>query len=471
MVALSSNSEVMTSASSSWEANGAAAAAECEWPTSEFGSQFSPWSSLDRRPPELDSGGNASVTDSEANAEVWKPIPSSPRGSVSSSTPVAAAGIATGDINEHQLYKRFRLSMVQLFGSIASALYEFGCDPEAGRLSRLAFENVCNARLGLMSATEANVLFSHITDACPMEKGVGGHISYRDFGIADQDWRLLCLRKRQAEENRGQGYVPFQSDSRGNSMGSYHRNFKIATSHGDSFAMGGGVRCSPKGSPPSQQPWESMRSSSVGSAAACVPDSPQGLGGAPSLDASSYSAQRSIVVSVVKKEKRVRRKQNGLFPWQQTQRPWSPSTLVGRDPAQDSPRATSRGPGNNPAALCFRTTLTEKMFALGSPFRASPVDRPRSSQLGFAARSQDTCHASGGDRGFLVSECPTRRSEMEPRVCCSQVEPWWAHARPRPCAGQGGGLRAPSASNTSQQRRDEAHRYGLGPSRRSAPES
>eukprot|EP00928_Gymnodinium_smaydae_P015214 TRINITY_DN15582_c0_g1_i4.p1 TRINITY_DN15582_c0_g1~~TRINITY_DN15582_c0_g1_i4.p1 ORF type:complete len:202 (+),score=38.58 TRINITY_DN15582_c0_g1_i4:48-608(+) len=44
----------------------------------------------------------------------------------------------TGGIDEFQMFNALRLQMVERFGSVASALYEFGADPETGRLSSLA---------------------------------------------------------------------------------------------------------------------------------------------------------------------------------------------------------------------------------------------------------------------------------------------------------------------------------------------
>ena len=60
--------------------------------------------------------------------------------SAASVSPRALAGSAlravTGGIGAFQVYQRFRVRMVQIFGSLASALYEFGAGSVAGRVSR-----------------------------------------------------------------------------------------------------------------------------------------------------------------------------------------------------------------------------------------------------------------------------------------------------------------------------------------------
>jgi hypothetical protein len=123
-------------------------------------------------------------------------------------------------LTEFQLYQRFRLKMVQTFGSLGSALYEFGADPKTGRLSREDFEEVCTNRLGIFTLVEAKLVFSHVTNAVVLDVGEGGFCSPHDFGISDAEWKVLV-------EQKSVPAMPFTSTPSGTSMCVYHRAIHV----------------------------------------------------------------------------------------------------------------------------------------------------------------------------------------------------------------------------------------------------
>lgn len=179
----------------------------------------------------------------------------------------------TGDINEFQMYQRFRLKLVQMFGSLASALFELGVDPESGKISREDFEQVCSSRLNVLTLTEANLLFSHVTNADVLDCGVGGFASYKDFSITDEEWRFVATRKRNVQQGIDSARLPFQSGPGGSSLGMYHRPMRVENV-GEQKRLrevsGEGAASKSEGSPGSSHganfPWRQRQKPWVGSA-------------------------------------------------------------------------------------------------------------------------------------------------------------------------------------------------------------
>merc|ERR1712039_467256 len=91
-----------------------------------------------------------------------------------------------------------------------------------------------------MPLAQANLLFSHFTNADPMDLGVGGSATYRDFSITEKEWTHVVSHKEKEKQGDG-GHAPFSSGPSGSSMGIYHRPVRV-TATGDSVSDGLGSR-------------------------------------------------------------------------------------------------------------------------------------------------------------------------------------------------------------------------------------
>ncbi|CAE8701699.1 unnamed protein product, partial [Polarella glacialis] len=213
------------------------------------------------------------------------------RGPSSKSGTPTEVYVPMDDIDEFQLYQRFRLKMVSTFGSIASALFEFGADHETGRISQQQFVHVACGQLQLLRAQEANSLFTHFTNADPLDQGVGGTASYRDFSISDEEWGFTVQRKKEAQQNKSTA-TPFSNVPGGGSAGIFHRNITIHSSRDAS-----------------EQSLKGKRQD--------TPRSEGGLTGGESLAESRRTLSPGQSSS----------KRN--YPWRQKQKPWAPSVFAG----------------------------------------------------------------------------------------------------------------------------------------------
>lgn len=341
--------------------------------------------------------------------------PSSASAPASASSAMAPI-IATGEINEYTMYQRFRLKMVKMFGSMPSALYEFGMDAETGQISRAAFEEVVSSHLGLLSPTEASLLFGHVTNADPMEMGLGGFASYKDFSITEEEWRRLVGHK---EQQSGQ----FQSGPRGGSMGIYHRKIKIGNIREN---KDGGVDAE-TGTPNSSPMRTTGMSLLAEEAEEAAPSSgnKEGSDDRCNVDVDvTTPAGKKRLKCLSSRKSRLERDKDGRFPWRQKQKPWAPSLFAG-PPMERVPDLLGRGRPN------------EQTFATGlSPKAAKALDRPRYGLLGPSTRNQFSCYGTEAPplRGApartelpLAATCPTRRCEMEPALCASQPDRWWPY--------------------------------------------
>lgn len=322
------------------------------------------------------------------NAQVHSPIG---RASASSSSLGAhTAGNSTprgAEVNEHQVYQRLRLKLVQLFGSLAAALYELGADSETGRITRKDFLEVCSLRLNLLTPTEANLLFSHITSRDIMNGGSGSSATFRDFQISEEDWRNVVLAK---EKVTGVA-MPFQSGPGGSSMGLYHRRIHIETVSEESPR---GARATER--QPSPRPGGDSAGSGAGAEPQAAPPRP-GMGATGRNSGLATSGEPR--------------------PWRRRQSPWIDSTLRGDGPPLRPEELMARG---RPGEQTLRMAREGKRL----------IDQPKYSQLGSSSRGW--CYREGDNAAKLATEFPTRRCEMEPARCARQADDFWPYKGPRP---------------------------------------
>jgi hypothetical protein len=318
--------------------------------------------------------------------------------SSSASTCTAAPGRGMGGIggiDEFALYQRFRLHMVKMFGSLASALFELGADPEEG-ISRDAFAEVLSGRLQLFSRAEANSLFSHATNADIMENGVGGVATYRDFSISEDEWRSLVSAKQDTSKQRSA--MPFQSGPTGVSLGIYHRNVTLNQVCGEPRSSGKG---SPKGSPTATQ--------DLDAAPAMAGGSPK----APHTPKKMAQHSRPLRRALLKTGERV-------WPWRLPQKPWAPSMMAGEGFLEQASVEL-------PKAAAQRSRTSERTFKT-TP-RGQRYKEPTYSVMEQSSRPEVSVHEAAG---HPVATIPSNRSEMEPRACVRQVAVWWPYQRPAP---------------------------------------
>lgn len=296
-------------------------------------------------------------------------------------------------IDAFALYQRFRLQMVKTFGSLASALYELGADHETGEIRREDFEAVVCNRLHFFTAAEANTLFTHATNADPMDHGLGGKATFRDFSIAEDEWRMVVKRKNELKQG-GKGAMPFESGPSGASLGIFHRAVHV----GDIKVPGSGTAtpnpASPKVQdqsisdelPPSQVCKGLLSPEAKRAQSARMHQCKQPRGGVP-------GARR-------------------VYAWQQPQKPWAPSLFASTAETPVLNEARTKAP-----SFC-RGRPNEQWFYATAP--APFIQQPKWSQLDLP------------DRPLCSSESPSRREEAAERPCVRQVAEWWPYMRQPP---------------------------------------
>lgn len=295
------------------------------------------------------------------------------------------------EMTEHQTYQRLRLRLVKLFGSLAAALYEMGADPDTGKLGRKQFEDITCGRLGLLTASEASLLFSHITYMdVVLGTGSGNVATFKDFSVTEEEWRQVVSSKTNIG---GASCMPFMSGPSGGSMGMYHRPIRISTVNGESGS------CTASQATPINAAWPS--SASAGSGATF----------APSGQRSERLARQEGNRSMTAREARTQ-----PAPWRRRQKPWIESSLTGDGPSLGAELVVARG------RPCEQTM---RMAGEGERF----MDRPGHSQLGAHARGW--CVREGDNSSFLISDCPTRRCEMASRFS-PRVGDTWPYDAPKP---------------------------------------
>lgn len=305
-----------------------------------------------------------------------------------SSSTFSGANVArtVGSIDEFAFYQKFRLHMVQTFGSLAASLYEMGADPDTGRISRDQFVHVLCDRMQGYTQHEANTLFSHATNADLMDGGQGGSATYRDFGISDEEWRVLVSAKR-TDQSGDRKAMPFQSGPTGGSMGIFLRNVGLKE-----------VSCDKS---PGKKP------STAGTASE---------GGARGSSADGSALRKGLKSEQGKRNlmRRSARNADGerVWPWQVSQATWKPSIWAedGRGFVQEASKFVVPG----------RTRAQEFAFKTSQHMSNGPRhrvlnDHPERGSFGHEAQHPYTA--------------PTRRCEMEPRACVKQVAAWWPYER------------------------------------------
>jgi len=319
---------------------------------------------------------------SERRSEKRSPHPPlTPNSTSSVPTPTSrGAGI---ERTEHQIYQRLRLRLVKLFGSLAAALYEMGADPDTGMITRKQFEDITCGRLGLLTASEASLLFSHITYMDFLVNGSGNVATFKDFSITEEEWRQVVSSKTNIS---GGSSLPFQSGPSGGSMGLYHRPIRIATVNEESGS------------------WTASQTPAINAARP--------------LSASAGSGA-TFALSGQRFERLARQQGNGAMtaredrtqpaPWRQRQKPWIESSLTGDGPSLGAELVVARG---RPYEQTMRMANEGERF----------MDRPKHSQLGAYARGW--CVREGDNSSFLVSDCPTRRCEMTSRFSPRAGDSW-----------------------------------------------
>merc|ERR1719198_683508 len=91
------------------------------------------------------------------------------------------------DIDRFHIYRRFRLCMVERFGSLAAAIWELSKEPENGSMSRELWISAVVQQLQLLRHREADAVFSHLTDV--EATGIERPCIFSDFDITEDDWR------------------------------------------------------------------------------------------------------------------------------------------------------------------------------------------------------------------------------------------------------------------------------------------
>jgi len=341
--------------------------------------------------------------------------------------------MASAEINEFQLYQNLRLKMVQNFGSLASALYECGADPETGTLPREGCAELVSSCLGMLTHDEASRVFSHVTNSDPLELGQASACTYRDFGISDEEWRLTTkLKKSKA--------MPFSSGPSGGSMGIYHRPISLGT-----------LTSSREDGRRNRKALSSQPSVAAGTAAAAIAAFPSAAATGASMASASgfqdHKQQRRTVGggSAFGGGHVPRRKGRAPPPWRQPQKPWAPSIFAGRsNEDEEGETITSKtdlrrkcsgggskggrgdGGGGRGAAAEEAKSGVFRYFSSSAEDAARLYSRPLHAQLGEHGRGRP-------DVGHIVQVCPPRRAEMRPDACAQQVDEWWSYkGTPRP---------------------------------------
>jgi len=289
------------------------------------------------------------------------------------------------DLTDFQLYQRFRLEMVQRFGSLACALFEFGADPETGRLGRAVFVDAVSSCMGFFTELEANQVFGHITNSDPGLTARGGHMTHRDVGISDEEWHAAAKQKLCKDKS-----APFASGPSGMSMGVFHRpiTIGIAISSRPKDSAGDGVQ----------------------SPGACGSDSSPMRATAESFARANHLAHHSA--------KSGRRRH---FSWRRRHRPWAPSIFAGPvDKTESFGAVVSRRGSKLEGDPADRRVFDG--CCPSPPARAAQLyTRPRHSQL----EQQAWKRPGEADRSRVVA---TFRAETEKLLQQQEVATWWPYS-------------------------------------------
>jgi len=306
---------------------------------------------------------------------------------------------SAGGIDEFAMYQRFRLNMVKLFGSLSSAIFELGADPETG-ISRIDFVDVLCDKLQLFSRSDANSLFSHATNADVMDNGLGGVATFRDFGICEDEWRAVVSAKQETTVRKKA--MPFQNGPGGVSMGIYHRTVKLED-------VVGPQRSGSKGS------------QDLGNDQNFAATAPQA-----GTSAKKATRKRPLHSRPLRKEKL----SNGqrVWPWRMPAKTWQPC-MMGTEPFEDPSdlklqktrilrQRVMQNTISSPRALLYTETSMMDSEQLSTSVRTDPPVRPDC--------KLDQC------AGHLLCSAPSARREMETAACVRNVATWWPYKSTAP---------------------------------------
>jgi len=139
----------------------------------------------------------------------------------------------SGGINDYQIYREFRLQMVESFGSLGAAFYEVEREARSklsdstprGEIPRTDFFRVVHEKMQLFGEHETAALFAFLTNA-----DLGGEnvsvATYRHFGVSEKQWKSVMREKAREEEGCQTGM--FASTPQGTSTGVYLRPMHVS---------------------------------------------------------------------------------------------------------------------------------------------------------------------------------------------------------------------------------------------------
>lgn len=141
----------------------------------------------------------------------------------------------SGGINDYHLYRKFRLHMVEAFGSLAASFYELereararlpqGLGSPRGEISRRDFDMVINQKMHLFDTDETESLFMFLINADINETSEGCKATFKHFGVSEVEWAAICKQKEL--EGQGQQSGMFASTQSGVSTGIYLRPMRV----------------------------------------------------------------------------------------------------------------------------------------------------------------------------------------------------------------------------------------------------
>lgn len=289
----------------------------------------------------------------------------------------------SGGINDHHLYREFRLQMVENFGSLAAAFFEVEMksreseelDMPTGKITEAGFMHVVCEKLEFFNKEDTDCLFKFVTDHSYLAEISKSErtASYKDFGIEEAEWKNVLQSKM--AERKGEKIKVFASTKGGQSSGLYHRPMDV--------------------------------------------------------DTIATKADEAAKRAVTKGSRAISRK----MTWQQPQIPWEPSIFAGGGPSPRLEDVVSRGCAklprltentiNNKGVDTRRRLSVEQHCSRTA--RSTFYDQPSWPGPGLIGNVTRPKEPSEEAR-YLQSQCPTRRNEMALRTASVLVvEPWWPY--------------------------------------------
>lgn len=275
-----------------------------------------------------------------------------------------------GGINDYQIYRKFRLKMVEAFGSLGSAFYEVerearsmltDCKPR-GEITRFDFFRVVSQKMNLFDEDETAALFAFLTNADLSDLDVTV-ATFKHFGVSEKQWKSVVRQKELEDEGHQTGM--FSSTPQGTSTGLYLRPMHV---------------------------------------------------------------QDATTDSVIRKQKKKLKDIGKPYPWHAPQRVWEPRIMSGDGPAANAEVICAETRGRW-AQMTFSVAPIKKMEKIKTKVRPvpGPLKYPLYSLLKMPERKQDKLD----ENTHVMSQCPTRREEMTSMATTLPVA-WWPYkSKPR----------------------------------------